>query len=143
MSDPHVPGQDNQYADLEIRKRPLVIFLILTLLVTALTAVAMWALLTFYLADEEQARQPVNVFATERILPTNYVLQGSGEALAALDRLRQQEDAVIGRYAWVNKQGGTVRIPVERAMERLVEKGLPVRDTDGPDEPSEPGDVSE
>lgn len=130
MSSPHDP-KPNEYADLEIRKRPLVIFLILTLAVTALTAVAMWALLSSYFARDArtQAEAAANIYAGERILPTNAVLQSSGEALAALRLQRETEDALLHHYAWVAKDAGVVRIPIDRAMERLVEKGLPVRDS--------------
>ena len=44
-----------------------------------------------------------------------------------LQVLRQREDGMLGTYGWVNKDAGTVRIPVSGAMEALVNRGLPVR----------------
>jgi hypothetical protein len=44
-----------------------------------------------------------------------------------LGQIRAEEDAVLTTYGWIDEQGGIVRIPVERAMELLVERGLPAR----------------
>lgn len=45
----------------------------------------------------------------------------------ALKRLRDREDAALGRYGWVDREAGIVRIPIERAMDLLLERGLPTR----------------
>ncbi len=45
---------------------------------------------------------------------------------ADLDTVRQQEQAVLESYDWVDAAGGVVRIPIERAME-LVAKEAPQR----------------
>jgi len=44
---------------------------------------------------------------------------------ASLVVFRHAEDSIMAGYAWVNRDSGIVRIPVERAMQLLVEKGLP------------------
>jgi hypothetical protein len=41
--------------------------------------------------------------------------------------LRSWEDRLLTTYALVDREAGIVRIPVERAMELLAERGLPVR----------------
>ena len=40
---------------------------------------------------------------------------------------RAQEDAVLNSYGWVDRSNGTVRIPIDRAIELTAERGLPVR----------------
>lgn len=40
--------------------------------------------------------------------------------------MHQKEDLLLDHYTWVDKQQGTVRIPIERAMELIVQRGLPV-----------------
>ena len=41
-------------------------------------------------------------------------------------QLTQQDDAQFeGRYGWTNRSRGTVRIPVDRAVEILLRRGLP------------------
>jgi hypothetical protein len=39
---------------------------------------------------------------------------------------RTAEEAVLNSYAWVNYPAGIARIPIDRAIELLVERGLPV-----------------
>lgn len=36
-----------------------------------------------------------------------------------------EQDARLHSYGWVDRQQGIVHIPIERAMDRAVEKGLP------------------
>ena len=40
--------------------------------------------------------------------------------------MHQREDLLLDHYTWVDKQQGAVRIPIDRAMALIVEKGLPV-----------------
>lgn len=40
--------------------------------------------------------------------------------------LHQREDLLLNHYSWVDRSKGTVRIPIERAMEIIAQKGLPV-----------------
>jgi hypothetical protein len=42
-----------------------------------------------------------------------------------LRRFNRGEAQVSGSYGWVDKEHGIVRIPVARAMQRLLHKGLP------------------
>ncbi len=42
-----------------------------------------------------------------------------------LQQLRAKEDHVLNTYAWVDKQNGVVRVPIDRAIDLLAAKGLP------------------
>ena len=42
-----------------------------------------------------------------------------------LQRLKVQEDHILNTYAWVDQKGGTVRVPIDRAIDLLAAKGLP------------------
>ncbi len=44
-----------------------------------------------------------------------------------LQELRANEQALLHSYGWVDEPTGVVRIPIERAMELLVQRGLPAR----------------
>ena len=41
--------------------------------------------------------------------------------------MRAEEPAVLNTYGWVDRSAGVVRVPVQRAMELLVQRGLPAR----------------
>ncbi len=40
-------------------------------------------------------------------------------------QLKAKEDHVLSSYAWVDKDAGTVRVPIDRAIDMLAAKGLP------------------
>jgi hypothetical protein len=42
--------------------------------------------------------------------------------------VRAEEQEKLSSYGWVEPNAGVVRIPVERAMELLAERGLPTRE---------------
>src|SRR5690349_18934945 len=42
-----------------------------------------------------------------------------------LQNLRALEDHVLSTYAWVDQSQGTVRVPVDRAIDTVLQKGLP------------------
>ena len=44
-----------------------------------------------------------------------------------LKRMRAEEDAILNSYGWVDPSAGVVRIPIQQAMKKLVEEGLPAR----------------
>lgn len=68
---------------------------------------------------------PLAVGAAQPRLPAEPRLQRS--PANEIYELRQKEDAVLRRYAWVDKNAGTVRIPIDEAMRLTVERGLPSR----------------
>ena len=64
------------------------------------------------------ASQPVKAFPQPQ-LQQSEVLD--------LEAVRTAEDRVLNSYAWIDPEKGVVRIPIDRAMDLLVERGLPVR----------------
>ncbi len=42
-----------------------------------------------------------------------------------LQQLRAKEDHVLNSYAWVDKEAGVVRVPIDHAIDLLAAKGLP------------------
>jgi hypothetical protein len=44
---------------------------------------------------------------------------------ADLAKLRAAEEADLNYYGWVDRSAGTVRIPIDHAMQLLLERGLP------------------
>ena len=45
----------------------------------------------------------------------------------ALAKIRAQEEAALSSYSWIDSKSGLVRIPIERAIELVAERGLPSR----------------
>jgi hypothetical protein len=42
-------------------------------------------------------------------------------------KFREEQERALETYAWENRTAGTVRVPIEVAMELLVKKGVPVQ----------------
>ena len=48
-----------------------------------------------------------------------------------LNDIRLREENVLSTYDYVDKNAGTIRIPIDRTMDLLVQRGLPVRPQSG------------
>jgi hypothetical protein len=86
---------------------------------------AMWGLFRV-LSKEERARDrrlPPMVEVNLRRTPPEPRLEP--RPLVPRLQLRQEENAVLETYGWVDRNRGVVRVPIRRAMEILVERGLP------------------
>lgn len=44
-----------------------------------------------------------------------------------LNKIRQREEGILSTYDYVDQNAGTVRIPIDRAMDLLAQRGLPTR----------------
>jgi hypothetical protein len=72
-----------------------------------------------------QAQTPLPPLATvDQTFPEPQLQPSNNADLLAM---YAEHDELLGSYGWVNQAQGQVHIPVERAMELIVERGLPVR----------------
>src|ERR1043165_8705304 len=58
----------------------------------------------------------------KRFAPPNLQVNPHDDLVA----LREREESELNSYGWVNRSNGIVRIPVKRAMELILQRGLPV-----------------
>ena len=87
--------------------------------------VAMWGLfrvLETRVGKRDRAIPPLVEAALRRTPPEPRLER---DALSPRRRIRAEESAALTTYAWVDRGAGIVRIPIERAMDLLVERGLP------------------
>jgi hypothetical protein len=107
--------------------RPGYIALFGIALTTVIVAAAVITSLLIHFKAAEQSRQetPVPRLAGEREATPGPRLQV--DANKELRQMRAAEDAALNSYGWVDKSSGSVRIPIERAMEILARQGLPAR----------------
>lgn len=52
--------------------------------------------------------------------------------IADLKNMLDAEDKLLHTYGWVDQQHGVVRVPIDRAIDMLAQRGLPSRTTPGP-----------
>ena len=70
--------------------------------------------------------QPLPGVASALPPPPPYpVLQVS--PAADLKEFRTHEDSELSSYGWIDRTSGIVRLPIERAMELVLQQGLPAR----------------
>ncbi len=54
------------------------------------------------------------------------------EPQLAMKTMRQQEEARLKSYGWIDQERGIAHIPIERAIDMLAKKGLPARPRQAP-----------
>lgn len=52
-----------------------------------------------------------------------------GDGAQELADLHAREDLLLNHYSWVDEKAGVVRIPIDRAMQLIAQRGLPVEPT--------------
>jgi hypothetical protein len=102
-------------------------------LVLIFTALLSWGMFKYFSLAQGN-RVPASPFAGARQLPAGPQLQVNPRQ--DLLRFRAEQEHALESYSWGNKEDGTVRVPIERAMELLLQKGLPVAPTALPSGPS-------
>ncbi|RMH19981.1 MAG: hypothetical protein D6696_09225 [Acidobacteria bacterium] len=95
--------------------------------VGAITAVAMVLMLIFWRVLSAElaaapAAAPALIEPAARELPPEPRLQASPEA--ELQQLRREMDQRTSSYGWVDEAAGMVHIPVDEAINVLLERGL-------------------
>jgi hypothetical protein len=125
MTAPHENG-DVQYEKQDINERSTFWFGVWILVVMVGVAILLKPLYNLLVTREVETQAPAAYVADadpEALEPPAPRLQVLPEQdLAAF---RAQEDAILGSYAWVEKDRDIVRIPVEEAMRIVAERGLP------------------
>jgi hypothetical protein len=69
-------------------------------------------------AEQQELQQLTQTFPTPRLQ--------ADDGNEDLVNLHAREDLLLDHYSWVDQSQGKVRIPIERAMELIAQRGLPV-----------------
>lgn len=107
-----------------------VILTVAGLFATMAVSAGIVAALVSVLSRDAPARRPLADW-TSSAGPPLEIHEGAGRA--ALDAAARQR---LDGYAWVDRAAGRVRIPIDRAMQVLAERGWPDRDA-APERPPE------
>ncbi len=80
--------------------------------------------------EQQQLQQLTERFPTPRL--------ETDDGNQDLADLHARESLLLDHYSWIDRSQGKVRIPIGRAMELVVQRGLPVAAATSPGEPSAP-----
>jgi len=105
--------------------RAITQFGIALVLVVMLSQLALWWLFNSFTRLESKLNPPVTalVRAQAPTEPPEPRLQASPQA--DMRMMREKEDTILNHYGWVDPNHGVVRIPVDRALDLVAERGLP------------------
>jgi hypothetical protein len=137
--DPHNPDH-GQVESSAVSPKPVLLFLAVLFVATSFVFFVVKGLdYGFKKLDSVSQGQPATQIQTDdRKLPPDPLLQGApgrGSTtttdkptdlpLEAMENLRKSTDKKLSSYGWVDKPGGVVHVPIDRAKAMIAEKGLP------------------
>jgi hypothetical protein len=91
-----------------------------------MVSLSMWLLFNFF-AGHQKLGPPASPFAQGQPMPAPDVPRLQVTPREDLERSLGQQSHTLNSYAWVDQKSGVVRIPISRAMDLLLQRGLPVR----------------
>jgi hypothetical protein len=109
----------------DLNVRGVVIFAAVLLVAGLLIHGGIAVLFGVYRRETDRADQPPHPLAGTAVTPPGPRLEVVPRA--SLEALRREEDALLHAYGWVDRAQGRVRIPIDRAMDLIEQRGLPVR----------------
>ena len=118
-SAPAAPGYETRDANTS----GVLLFIALLATTVVLVLLLAWGLFRHYSVSINNS-PPDSPFTGVREVPSPPRLQVTPRE--DLQRILADQQSKLETYGWEDRQAGTVRIPIERAMDLLVQKGLPV-----------------
>ena len=88
--------------------------------------------------ESDPAGEQIELHQLTQAFPTPRLQMDDGEEDVA--ELHRREDLLLEHYSWVDQSQGKIRIPIERAMELIARRGLPVEPKPASTEPLMAGD---
>ncbi|MEX2299965.1 MAG: hypothetical protein WD733_03450 [Bryobacterales bacterium] len=107
--------------------QPLFRFVVGLAVFVAAAMVVMGMLYSYFGEREAALDAPLSPLAKQQVPLVVSGPQLQPNPTLDLGDLRRQEEAQLNGYGWVDQPAGLVRIPVERAIELMAERGLPAR----------------
>jgi hypothetical protein len=110
--------------DSELDYKSIIGFAVILTLVTLITLALMWGMGVLFKEAEQAKDRPPSPMAEALVdpIPPGPRLQSAPPR--DMDELRLQDKDALGSYGWVDQAGGVARIPIDRAMSIVLEKGV-------------------
>jgi hypothetical protein len=116
----HSPNGAAGHETSEVSVRLIVVSLAFLAVATAIVFVLVVGIFRYFYtaySTEETMKQ------TQPVIPPQPRIEVA--PYEQLQQLRVKEDHVLNTYAWVDQSTGTVRVPIDKAIDLLAAKGLP------------------
>jgi len=122
---PHRGGIEGTYERRDMSARVVGTFLAGLIGTVVVVFLLMGWLFDYFQSSVARRDVPVSPLAEARQVPPAPALQVNPRQ--DLKVMRGEEDALLHSFGWIDQKAGTVRIPIDRAMKLLAERGLPVK----------------
>jgi hypothetical protein len=133
-NDAHLENPDTGYDRTDLSATGVLGFLVGLALVMLLIHIVLWGMyryLDHYQANRQPRLSPLQTVHAEGRAHESVerfpLPRLQADPVADLNKYRFQQDYLLGSYGQSSAPGGAVRIPIERAMDLLVQQGLPTR----------------
>jgi len=137
MDKPHnAPAATPGYETSDANAGGVFNFLMALGIVLVVAGLVCWGLFRYFSAHAVNQAASESPFADTRQLPLGPQLQVNPREDWL--KFREEQEKSLQTYAWENRTAGTVRVPIEEAMELLVKNGVPVQ---GAPQAQQPADV--
>jgi hypothetical protein len=107
----------------DVRLGRLVLIGVVIAVIGALTGVALYGMFVFLLARPPAAQPPSELGNTQPSPPAPRL---QTDPVADWQALQATQEATLHSYSWADRGAGKVRIPIDRAIDLLTQRGLPV-----------------
>jgi len=113
---------DVTYEPTQADLRVVLGFLVALGLACAMVLLVLWGMFAYFRRQTAQWAPAPGVYSTAPKVP-NPVLQP--DPVADYGQFHLSEQQTLNSYGWVDQKAGVTHIPIDRAMNLLVERGLP------------------
>jgi hypothetical protein len=135
---PATPAPNGDYERSDISTRGIVYFLVGLAVFVAFVYLAAAGVYSFLDKRSAAEQAPVNPLVTNAPADTRHIAndypQGAfpdprleTDERGQLNGIRLKEEETLSTYDYIDKNAGTVRIPIDRAMDLIAQRGLPTR----------------
>jgi len=126
LAEVHNPDVSHERSDVNVFG--ILMFGLALLVVAIIISLFVWWLFDHFAARAAQSGRPLPAEAARAAggpVPPEPRLQVS--PAQDLQAMRATEDAILNNYGWEDRQAGIVRLPIDRALQILADRGLPVQ----------------
>ncbi|MFL6528525.1 MAG: hypothetical protein ACJ8IQ_10535 [Chthoniobacterales bacterium] len=113
------------YEPRDVNVRAVVWFAVGLVVSAIIIHLALGGLFVLFKRQHPSPDAPSRIVLQPRVVAPEPRLQPN--PVPEFSRFRTSEEEELNSYGWINKERGIVRIPIERAIDLIAQRGLPTR----------------
>ena len=125
-TEPFAPSPASRYEHADANPRGLFIFFVFMACALVIIAIVLGGVLKYLSRSDRPAPFLGSPFGNTRPIPTEAPLLQPAPSLDIQEYKRSQQH-ILNSYGWIDRKNGVVRIPIDQAMQLILNEGLPVR----------------